>query len=159
MASSQRMAVRTDDGLEVAFETKDYAHVDHGYAATIHKAQGMTVDRTHMLATPGMDSHSAYVAMSRHREGLALHYARDDFADQSRLVRTLSRERGKDMAGDYKPEKGFAELRGISLRARIIGIARPRPERDQQDFGKLPPQAPNPTTPPAPSKDRRTPGK
>src|SRR3546814_9419573 len=27
MASSQRMAVRTDDGREVAFETKDYAHV------------------------------------------------------------------------------------------------------------------------------------
>src|SRR3546814_3758351 len=50
MASSQRMAVRTDDGREVAFETKDHAHVDHGYAATIHKAQGMTVDRTHVLA-------------------------------------------------------------------------------------------------------------
>src|SRR3546814_2119411 len=49
MASSQRMAVRTDDGREVAFETKDYAHVDHGYAATIHKAQGMTVDRTHEI--------------------------------------------------------------------------------------------------------------
>src|SRR3546814_19810979 len=129
MASSQRMAVRTDDGLEVAFETKDYAHVDHGYAATIHKAQGMTVDRTHMLATPGMDSHSAYVAMSRHREGLALHYARDDFADQSRLVRTLSRERGKDMAGDYKPEQAFAALRGVSFRERNMAIARQLPAR------------------------------
>src|SRR3546814_964125 len=111
MASSQRMAVRTDDGREVAFETKDYAHVDHGYAATIHKAQGMTVDRTHVLATPGMDSHSAYVAMSRHREGLALHYARDDFADQSRLVRTLSRERGKDMAG--RSEEHTSEIQSL----------------------------------------------
>jgi hypothetical protein len=51
------MAVRTDDGRSVAFDTKDYAHIDHGYAATIHKAQGMTVDRAHVLATPGMDSH------------------------------------------------------------------------------------------------------
>ena len=65
----QRMAVRTDDGRSVAFDTKDYAHIDHGYAATIHKAQGMTVDRAHVLATPGMDSHGAYVAMSRHRDG------------------------------------------------------------------------------------------
>jgi ATP-dependent exoDNAse (exonuclease V) alpha subunit len=64
------MAVRTDDGRNVAFDTKDYAHIDHGYAATIHKAQGMTVDRAHVLATPGMDSHGAYVAMSRHRDGL-----------------------------------------------------------------------------------------
>jgi hypothetical protein len=43
----QTMAVRTDDGRAVTFDIKDYAHVDHGYAATIHKAQGMTVDRTH----------------------------------------------------------------------------------------------------------------
>jgi ATP-dependent exoDNAse (exonuclease V) alpha subunit len=77
------MAVRTDDGRSVAFDTKDYAHIDHGYAATIHKAQGMTVDRAHVLATPGMDSHGAYVGMSRHRDGVALHYGRDDFADQS----------------------------------------------------------------------------
>jgi hypothetical protein len=76
------MAVRTDDGRSVAFDTKDYAHIDHGYAATIHKAQGMTVDRTHVLATPGMDSHGSYVALSRHRDGMDLHYGRDDFADQ-----------------------------------------------------------------------------
>jgi Ti-type conjugative transfer relaxase TraA len=94
----QRMAVRTDDGRSVAFDTKDYAHIDHGYAATIHKAQGMTVDRTHVLATPGMDSHGAYVALSRHREAVSLHYGRDDFSDQLKLVRTLSRERGKDIA-------------------------------------------------------------
>src|SRR3546814_5488234 len=51
-AGSAAMTVRTD-GRSVAFDLKDYAHVDHGYAATIHKAQGMTVDHTHVLATPG----------------------------------------------------------------------------------------------------------
>ena len=39
--SAQSIAVRTDDGRSVAFDTKNYAHIDHGYAATIHKAQGM----------------------------------------------------------------------------------------------------------------------
>ncbi len=133
--------MRTDDGREVAFDTKDYAHLDHGYAATIHKAQGMTVDRAHVLATPGMDSHSAYVAMSRHRDGLALHYGRDDFADQSKLVRTLSRERGKDMAGDYKPEQAFAELRGITFRERIIEMVRQVPEKAKSIFGNFRPQS------------------
>ncbi|WP_239804587.1 Ti-type conjugative transfer relaxase TraA [Croceicoccus hydrothermalis] len=140
-ASTQSMAVRTDDGREVAFDTKDYAHIDHGYAATIHKAQGMTVDRAHVLATPGLDSHSAYVAMSRHREGLALHYGRDDFADQSKLVRLLSRERGKDMAGDYKPEQAFAELRGITFRERVMEMVRQVPERAKSIFGNFRPQA------------------
>jgi Ti-type conjugative transfer relaxase TraA len=136
----QRMAVRTDDGRAVTFDTKDYAHVDHGYAATIHKAQGMTVDRTHVLATPGMDSHGAYVALSRHRDSVALHYGRDDFADQSKLVRTLSRERGKDMANDYSPAQQFAERRGITFRQRIIEIARQLPERAKSIFANFRPQ-------------------
>ncbi|MBE1526406.1 Ti-type conjugative transfer relaxase TraA [Sphingopyxis sp. OAS728] len=96
-----RMGVLLDDGRSIAFDLKDYAHVDHGYAATIHKAQGMTVDRVHVLATPGLDRHSTYVAMSRHRQSVDLRYGRDDFAHQSKLVRALSRERGKDMASDY----------------------------------------------------------
>ena len=139
--SSQSMAVRTDDGRSIAFDTKDYAHLDHGYAATIHKAQGMTVDRAHVLATPGIDSHGAYVALSRHRDGVDLHYGRDDFADQSRLVRSLSRERGKDMASDYKPEQVFAERRGITFRERIVEIARQLPERAKSIFANFRPQA------------------
>src|SRR3546814_9931645 len=63
-----RMAVMLDDERNVAFDLKDYGHIDHGYAATIHKAQGMTVDRVQVLATPGMDRHGAYVAMSRSEE-------------------------------------------------------------------------------------------
>ena len=109
------MAVRTDDGRSVAFDLKDYAHIDHGYAATFHKSQGVTVDQAHILATPGMDRHSAYVGLTRHRDGVQLHYGQDDFADQSKLVRTLSRERTKDMASDYPlPDaaaRGFAERR------------------------------------------------
>ncbi|BAV66853.1 conjugal transfer protein TraA [Sphingobium sp. 22B] len=114
-----RMAVRLDGGGHAAFDLKDYAHVDHGYAATIHKSQGVTVDRAHVLATPGMDRHGAYVALSRHREGVQLHYGRDDFTDQRQLARVLSRDRAKDMAGDYAAPsdqdraRTFAERREI----------------------------------------------
>jgi hypothetical protein len=121
------MTVQTDDGRSVRFDLKDYNRIDHGYAATIHKAQGMTVDRTHVLATPGMDAHSSYVALSRHRNGLDLHYGRDDFASQYRLVRTLSRDRAKDMASDYEradPAQSYAEQRGITFRERVAEIVR-----------------------------------
>ncbi|WP_294131229.1 Ti-type conjugative transfer relaxase TraA [Sphingobium sp.] len=139
------MSVRTDDGRVVAFDTKDYRDLDHGYAATIHKAQGMTVDKAHVLATPGMDRHGAYVAMSRHRDGMALHYGRDDFRDQSRLVRTLSRERGKDMAIDYRqadPAKEYAERRGIAFGERIAEIVRPIVEKARGMFDNFRPNIP-----------------
>ncbi|MFD2249278.1 Ti-type conjugative transfer relaxase TraA [Pseudochelatococcus lubricantis] len=137
--SAQSMAVRTDDGRSIAFDLKDYNRIDHGYAATIHKAQGMTVDRTYVLATPGMDAHGSYVALSRHREGVDLHYGRDDFAGQDKLVNTLSRDRAKDMATDYEqidPAQDYAERRGISFRARVAQIMRklvPENVRDRID--------------------------
>ena len=105
-AASDRLEVRLDDGRRVTVDLKSYADIDHGYAATVHKAQGMTVDRTHILATPGLDAHSAYVALSRHRSGTSLHYGRDDFADEHALRRTLGRERPKDMALDYGDRAG-----------------------------------------------------
>ncbi|MFA6114601.1 MAG: Ti-type conjugative transfer relaxase TraA [Sphingomonas sp.] len=145
--SAQSMAVRTDDGRSVAFDVKDYAHVDHGYAATIHKAQGMTVDQAHVLATPGMDAHGSYVALSRHRDGVELHYGRDDFADQPRLGRTLSRERAKDMAGDYEradPARAFAERRGITFRERVAEIVRVGAEKARGIFDSFKPKIPAP---------------
>ncbi|MGQ2930916.1 MAG: Ti-type conjugative transfer relaxase TraA, partial [Sphingopyxis sp.] len=158
--NEQHMAVRTDDGRRVAFDTKDYRDLDHGYAATIHKAQGMTVDRTHVLATPGMDSHGAYVAMSRHRDGLALHYGRDDFADRGKLVRTLSRERTKDMASDYAradPARAFAERRGITLRERVAEIVRKAPEKARSIFaGFKPTVKPASIAPPGTSRTNDT---
>ncbi|MFV3440482.1 hypothetical protein ACNJIQ_21165, partial [Mycobacterium tuberculosis] len=77
----------------------------------------------HVLATPGLDRHAAYVALSRHRDGVDLHYGQDDFADRSRLVAALARERAKDMASDYDrdpgvtPGQAFAERRSIWLPA------------------------------------------
>lgn len=121
--SPTQMTVRLDAGRSVAFDLKDYAQVDHGYAATIHKSQGVTVDRTHVLATPGMDRHGAYVALSRHRDSVQLHYGRDEFEDLGKLTRVLSRERAKDMASD------FAQRRDIHVPASMRAPAPPQRER------------------------------
>ncbi|HLZ06369.1 MAG TPA: Ti-type conjugative transfer relaxase TraA [Bradyrhizobium sp.] len=148
--SPQSMTVQTDDGRSIRFDLKDYNKIDHGYAATIHKAQGMTVDRAHVLATPGMDAHGSYVALSRHRDGMDLHYGRDDFAGQERLVRTLSRDRAKDMASDYEhadPVQSYAERRGITFRERVAEIVRnvvPEKVRNMFDGLRSPGDAPGP---------------
>ncbi len=132
--SPTQMTVRLDTGRSAAFELKDYAQVDHGYAATIHKSQGVTVDRTHVLATPGMDRHGAYVALSRHRDSVQVHYGRDEFEDLGKLTRVLSRERAKDMASD------FAERRDI----RVTPPMRPKeqPQREHGMFDGFKPAGP-----------------
>ncbi len=105
-------------GREIVFDLADYADIGHGYAATIHKNQGATVDQAHVLATPGMDRHLAYVAMSRHRHAVRLHWSDEDFRSPEMLRDRLGRERAKDTTLDYEtaesdPIAAFAERRGL----------------------------------------------
>jgi len=84
------------------------------------------VDRSYVLATQGMDRHGAYVALSRHRERADLYYGKETFKNEPQLIRTLARDRGKDMVGDYGPvadkAEAFAARRGITLRERVKEI-------------------------------------
>jgi len=82
-------AVRSrEDARSVSISTNDYRAIDHGYATTIHKNQGATVDRAFVMASGTMDRHLTYVAMTRHRDGAQLYAAQDEFADRNagRLV-------------------------------------------------------------------------
>jgi len=74
-----------------------------------------------------MDRHGAYVALSRHRDSVQIHYGRDEFEDLGKLTRVLSRARAKDMASD------FAERRGIHVPALMRAKEPPRRERGMFD--------------------------
>ena len=52
-------------------------HVELGYATTVHRAQGLTVDHAHVLAAPGMTREALYVAMSRGRAANQLYVSTD----------------------------------------------------------------------------------
>src|SRR4029450_4418197 len=73
------------------------------------------------------------------------HCVRDDFASRTRLARTLSRDRAKDMASDYEPAdpaQNYAERRGITFRERVAEIVRRVvPERVRNMFDGLRPSA------------------
>lgn len=73
---------RAADARVVRVPMNDYRSVDHGYATTIHKNQGATVDRAFVLASGTMDRHLTYVAMSRHRHGVQLYADAQEFASR-----------------------------------------------------------------------------
>ena len=104
------LQVRLDgeDERRVVVDPRFYSDLDHGYAATVHKTQGTTVDRTYVLATPHFDRHSTYVALSRHREAATLFYGQDDFragwrepSVEDKFKVALSRARPKELAHDF----------------------------------------------------------
>ena len=49
-----------------------FRDLDYGYAATIHKSQGVTVDHTLVLGHGRMNRHAIYVALTRHRDSVTV---------------------------------------------------------------------------------------
>lgn len=73
-----KLTVRFDENFKgksrkLTVTPKLYDAIDHGYATTIHKSQGATVDKAFVLSSQLMDRHLTYVAMSRHREEAKLY--------------------------------------------------------------------------------------
>jgi len=64
-------AVKMDNGSRIRFDPRDYAQIDYGYAVTIHKSQGETVDFSSNLVT-GMGLNALYVQLTRHRDGMRI---------------------------------------------------------------------------------------
>jgi hypothetical protein len=67
------LVITTDDG-ERALPAPYLAdgHLGHAYALTVYKAQGLTVERAFVLATPALTQEAGYVALSRARAGSEL---------------------------------------------------------------------------------------
>jgi ATP-dependent exoDNAse (exonuclease V) alpha subunit len=81
-ANDDKISVRLDDdsgvSRRITFDPLRYRHFDHGYAVTIHKSQGATVERAYVLASRTMDEALTYVAMTRHRGALRLYINGED---------------------------------------------------------------------------------
>ena len=114
--SAERIDVQLDAAGDdkvrvVSIDVGSYNAFDHGYALTIHKTQGATVDRAFVFASGTMDRHLTYVAMTRHREAATLYVDRQEFPDHAALVKRLGRDGSKETTLDYV--EAFKERRGI----------------------------------------------
>ncbi|OAV51936.1 Ti-type conjugative transfer relaxase TraA [Rhizobium sp. WYCCWR10014] len=104
------LSVRLDNGRDVVISENSYRNVDRGYAATIHKSQGATVERTFVLATGMMDQHLTYVSMTRHRDRADLYAAKEDFEARPEWGRKARVDHAAGVTGELV-ETGQAKFR------------------------------------------------
>lgn len=90
-----------DQSSEMTISINDYQDIEHGYATTIHKSQGATVDKSYVLASETMDRHLTYVAMTRHKQDTKLFVSDDEFSSNEKMYNTLSRARYKKMVIEH----------------------------------------------------------
>jgi ATP-dependent exoDNAse (exonuclease V) alpha subunit len=112
--NQRKLTIETADHRQVTIpiDYLDAGHLDHGYALTIHKAQGLTADETIVLGDETLAREHTYVALSRGRLGNHLSIAiadafddhpaepPDDRTPSQRLDHMTSRSAAEDMGID-----------------------------------------------------------
>ena len=76
---------------QITIPTNRYTAIEHGYATTIHKSQGATIDNTYVLASRSMDKNLTYVALTRHRSTMQIFVSREEFETDTAMARCLGR--------------------------------------------------------------------
>lgn len=88
---------------EVSWNLSDYASIDHAYAMTVHKSQGLTVDRSFYLTSDSTDRRLAYVAFTRSRHACSF-YIGNDQESLDTLARNTAAFKSKRCALDADKE-------------------------------------------------------
>lgn len=76
--------------------------IEHAYAVTVHKSQGMTVNKAFMLFNPSMSKENIYVAATRHMHDIDVVVSKEDFADIDKLIDGLTRSGQKTFTQNEK---------------------------------------------------------
>ncbi|MCP4749062.1 MAG: Ti-type conjugative transfer relaxase TraA [Desulfobacteraceae bacterium] len=113
--SKHSLQVRLDNGNQCVFDARDYKNFDHGYACTIHKLQGATLDRTFVFADNYFDRHTALTALTRHKQDVSLYWSKEQFKDFDHLKMTFTRQRPKELAIDFCTTRAIEPPKGNIL--------------------------------------------
>lgn len=126
-----RLTARLDrTKQEVSWNLSDYASIDHAYAMTVHKSQGLTVDRAFYLTSDSTDRRLAYVAFTRSRQACSFYIGNDQESLDS-LARNTEAFKSKRCALDA--DKEFRAL----IRANAeSGLYEEKPIKAQQPSTK-----------------------
>ena len=127
-ADRNRLKVLVEGDTDpISIRANEYNQIDYGYARTIHKEQGNTVDRAFVYLSPTMDAQLSYVALTRHRDDVTMYASREDFRSRDELVEQMTRDRLQDSTALYRGGvdhaeiiRGFAERRGFPTNRAIV---------------------------------------
>jgi Ti-type conjugative transfer relaxase TraA len=82
-------------------EAGEFNAMRHGYAGTIYKGQGRTLDDTYLLHSKHWRSASSYVALTRHREDVAVFVDQSAAPDLDKLAQQMGRVEEKRAASQF----------------------------------------------------------
>ena len=113
----------------VTLDLETFRDLDYGYAATIHKSQGVTVDHTLVLGHGRMNRHAVYVALTRHRDSVTVFGRAGHLSCPADLITlahapghlSIDIEDGPHAAGPARSMVASAAMLGLGARGDWLG--------------------------------------
>ena len=109
----------------------------HGYAGTIYKGQGRTLDQTYLYHSEHWRNATSYVALTRHRENVTLFVATDTAADLGRLARQMARVDDCRAASQFHTQENPEPGAPVDLAARRAQVEEAADRRRQAEHQTL----------------------
>lgn len=106
----ETLTVRLDTGSEYNLDSNTYKDFQLGYAGTVYRGQGKTIDNAFVLYSSGMDKKSAYVAMTRARDDTNVFAAREDAADLDAIVENIDSRQHYGASLNYEAKEESRDL-------------------------------------------------
>jgi hypothetical protein len=106
--TTKTLTVCFDNGEKKEVDPRTYDGLRHGYASTVYKAQGSTLDHVYVLHSNTTNQSTNYVALTRQTKSLSLFVSKDETPTEYHLIRQMSREEGKATSLAFDTQKDIA---------------------------------------------------
>ncbi len=110
-----RMTVRSDRGREIVFDNREFTNIDLGYAGTIYRGQGKTLDQTYLLHTHHWRDAASYVAMTRARAQTEVFVGRDQAPSLRALSAQMARQSSRGSTLRYQAPAEKEQQRAVNM--------------------------------------------
>jgi len=117
-------------GREVVWSASEFAGFRHGYAGTIYKGQGKTLDHTYLLHSEHWRQASSYVALTRQRESAHIFAATETARDVRDLAWQMSRVEVRSASVAWATTDEVSQTQSAKLRQQAGG-RQPTSETEQ----------------------------
>jgi ATP-dependent exoDNAse (exonuclease V) alpha subunit len=109
--SRSNVTLRTDRGKLIAIDlSKENVALDLGYAGTIYRGQGRTLDEAYLLHTYHWRDAASYVALTRSRGTTRVFVSKDQARNLDELARQLSRQSYRGTTLDFLSDHNSREF-------------------------------------------------
>ena len=99
--NEHQITIKLDNGKDLTFDPAEYQGLRYGYAGTVYKSQGATLDKTYILHDRVGGAKNNYVALTRFAKDIGVYVNTDETKSLDHYIAQISKEDGRGASLQY----------------------------------------------------------